>query len=168
MSVQLIPHRTAHSIAGTISLGLGIHGPAVGVNGGAEGDKTGLLSLASIMQQPAWRGVWLVASHWSPEAAVDEKGSIISDSVCLAAALALAKADVANPLGYLRIEAADGHRRDSADLPAPRDSLSAESLLDYLFDDAEHRDSEYRIWQRSPANDLHVEIGLTTAAGVAI
>ena len=106
VSVQVIPHRTAHSVSGTISLGLGMHGPCIGVNGGMNGENTGLLALPCLMQERQWNGIWLVCSNWSPEVTVDQKGQSISDSACLATALALVGSDHPNPLGHIRFEAA--------------------------------------------------------------
>jgi len=165
VSVQVIPHRTMHSVSGTISLGLGIHGPAIGVNGGIDADNTGLLSLACIMSRGAWQGVWLVCSHWSPEATVDQKGNIVSDSVCLAAALALVPGDSPNPLGYIRFEADDQLHRSAA---TRQQALAdpAVGLVEYILDD-ERREADPQLWRRSTQTGLRIEVGLTAAAGVS-
>jgi len=160
VSVQLIPHRTSHSVAGTISLGLGMHGPCVGVNGGTDGENSGLLALPCLMRQRQWRGVWLVSSNWSPELTVDPKGQSSSDSVCLATALALAEADHPNPLGHIRFAAVDRAGRDSS---VERTSAAPEtSLLEYILDDSDHRP-----WRRCPGNGLRIEVDLTVPAGVS-
>jgi hypothetical protein len=158
VSVQLIPHRTAHSVAGTISLGLGMHGPCIGVNGGMDGENTGLLALTCLMQDRQWHGVWLVCSNWSPEVTVDCKGQAISDSACLASALALVSADHPNPLGHLRIEPDRAPCDSSADRPSCK---SDASLLEYLFDDNGHRP-----WLRCPESGLRIEIDVAVPAGV--
>jgi hypothetical protein len=159
VSVQLIPHRTAHSVAGTISLGLGMHGPCIGVNGGMDGENTGLLSLPCLMQQRQWRGIWLLCSNWLPELTVDRQGRSISDSVCLATALALVDADHPNPLGHIRFEAVGQSQRDPS---AVRTSAKPEvSLLEYIFDD-----NDQRAWRRSPGNGMRIEVALTVPAGV--
>ena len=132
VSVQLIPHRTAHSVAGTISLGLGMHGPCIGVNGGMDGEDSGLLALPCLMQSGQCRGVWLVSSNWLPEVAVDQKGQSISDSVCMATALALVHADHPNSLGHIRFTP---FSRGELELPGNHVSkMPAASLLEYIFD----------------------------------
>jgi hypothetical protein len=169
VSVQVIPHRTAHSVSGTISLGLGMHGPCIGANGGADGENTGLLALPCIMQERQWRGVWLVCSNWSPEVAVDPKGQVISDSACLATALALVHADHPNPLGHVRFEPmVQGHCDSSAghalaDCACQRHATAKPgiSLLEYIFDESDHG-----AWLRYPGNGLRIEIDLTVPAGV--
>jgi hypothetical protein len=160
VSVQVIPHRTAHSVSGTISLGLGMHGPCIGVNGGVDGENTGLLALPCLMQSGQWRGVWLMCCHWSPEPAVDQKGNIVSDSVCLATALALAHADHPNPIGHMRFEPANPARCE----PEGNCASTAPQLglLEYIFDDG------HSAWHRNPADGLRVEIDLTVPAGVSL
>ena len=123
VSVQVIPHRTPHAVAGTISLGLGMHGPAIGVNGGPDGDATALLTLPALFAERHWRGVWLVCSEWSPELAIDGGGRPVSDSVCLATAVALADAPAATgALGSVRFDAAASKRSPGAK-PAPHVSF---------------------------------------------
>jgi hypothetical protein len=159
VSVQLIPHRTAHSIAGTISLGLGMHGPCIGVNGGMDGEDSGLLALPCLMQSRQWRGIWLVSSNWLPEVTVDQKGQSVSDSVCMAAALALAHADYPNPLGHIRFMPIGraGHQLSVNRAP----QMAETSLLEYIFDENDHG-----AWQRCPGKVMRVEVDLTVPAGV--
>ena len=66
-----------------------------------------------------------------------EKGNVISDSVCVAAALALVNADHANPLGHIRFEPVRPMRfvRRARDRGSP-----GQSLVELLFDDSEHLD----------------------------
>lgn len=177
VSVQVIPHRTAHSVSGTISLGLAAHGPAIGANGGTNGERTGLLALPSIMHESQANGVWLVCSRWMPELSVDRTGRSVSDSVCLAAVLALVRTERAEQftsLGYLRIGSAtsqsdsQSESRSDSQSDSPAEHLPGDpdaGLLAALFDETEHRCSEHRIWRRMAGGGLQVEIGLT-AAGV--
>jgi hypothetical protein len=159
VSVQLIPHRTAHSTAGTISLGLGMHGPCIGVNGGMDGENSGLLALPCLMQSGQCRGTWLVLSNWSPELTVDQKGQSVSDSVCMAAALALSHADHPNPLGHIRFMPTGQAENESS---VNRVSKMPEtSLLEYLFADDDHA-----AWQRCPGSAMRVEVELSVPAGV--
>jgi hypothetical protein len=104
VSVQVIPHCTAHAVAGTISLALGSHGPCIGAGSGREGDIEALLCTASLLQQANWNGAWLVLSAWSPALAVDKGGEPATDSSCIAAALAISRKSTSSSLGRVRIE----------------------------------------------------------------
>jgi hypothetical protein len=166
ISVQVIPHRTAHSVSGTISLALGLHGPAIGVNGGANGEDTGLLALPSILAQPQWNGAWLVFSKWEPELAVNESGDIISNSVCVAAALAVVNAENADQrtsLGYIRFEPNGSLNGRTAMQPAAGPHVG---LLEHIFEDAEQHAASPRFWRRTPGK-MQIEVGLTAPVGAA-
>ncbi len=89
VSVQVIPHCTAHAVAGTVSLALHSHGPCIGAGSGDNGEVEALLAAASILRQHHWPGVWVLFSGWSPDLAIDFAGQPISHSVCAATALAL-------------------------------------------------------------------------------
>ena len=105
VSVQVIPHCTAHAIAGTISLALASHGPCIGAGSGANAELEALMSVASILRQADWSGAWVVFSGWSPELAIDPAGKPTSDSICLAAAIAVTLRPRASSLGQIYIEA---------------------------------------------------------------
>ncbi len=55
VSVQVIPHCTAHAVAGTASLALASHGPCIGVGGCTAGQVDALISGSSILNR---------AEHW--------------------------------------------------------------------------------------------------------
>ena len=88
-SVQVVPHRSLHSTSSTISLALGCHGPNVGVGGATDGEGQALLTAASLLDEFALPGVWLVLAGWSPELNVDATGQPTHDARCHALALAL-------------------------------------------------------------------------------
>jgi hypothetical protein len=67
VSPHLIPHRSLHSISGTISQALKIHGPNYGVGNGPAGASEGVLAAAALVAGGDLPGVWLVLSGWSPE-----------------------------------------------------------------------------------------------------
>src|SRR5205823_5171037 len=98
VSVQVIPHCTAHAIAGTISLALASHGPCIGAGSGSVGELDALLSVASILRQANWCGAWVVFTGWSPELAIDLTGRPTSDSICLATAIAVMRRPTPNAL----------------------------------------------------------------------
>lgn len=88
-SVQVVPHRSLHSTSSTISLVLGCHGPNVGVGGANDGEGQALLTAASMLDEFALPGVWLVLAGWSPELNVDATGNPTHAARCHALALAL-------------------------------------------------------------------------------
>ena len=88
-SVQVVPHRSLHSTSSTISLALGCHGPNVGVGGAIDGEGQALLAAASMLDEFALPGVWLVLAGWSPELNVDAVGQPTHEARCHALALAL-------------------------------------------------------------------------------
>jgi len=102
-SVQVVPHRSLHSTSSTISLVLGCHGPNVGVGGALDGEGQALLTAASMLDEFALPGVWLVLAGWSPELSVDAVGQPTHEARCHALALAFKPAgEVTNGL-QLRI-----------------------------------------------------------------
>ncbi|MBC8117283.1 MAG: hypothetical protein H7062_23040 [Candidatus Saccharimonas sp.] len=88
-SVQVVPHRSLHSPSSTISLALGCHGPNVGVGGAIDGEGQALLTAASMLDEFALPGVWLVLAGWSPELNIDAVGQPTHEARCHALALAL-------------------------------------------------------------------------------
>ena len=73
-SPHLIPHFALHSASGTISLGLGLHGPNLGVGGGLHAAAEGFLAALTWLSSGNVPGVWLVLSGWSPELVPDRNG----------------------------------------------------------------------------------------------
>ena len=72
-SPHLIPHFALHSASGTISLGLGLHGPNLGVGGGLHAAAEGFLTALTWLSTGRVPGVWLVLSGWSPELIPDRR-----------------------------------------------------------------------------------------------
>jgi hypothetical protein len=88
-SPHLIPHFALHSAAGTISLGLGMHGPNLGVGGGLHSAAEGFLAALTWLSTGSVPGVWLVLSGWSPELVPDRSGGPPRATDCQALAIAL-------------------------------------------------------------------------------
>jgi hypothetical protein len=89
LSPHLIPHRSLHSLSGTVSQALKIHGPNFGSGGGPGGAADALLTGAAMLPG-GLPGVWVVLTGWEPEPATDDQGRVITpDCVCNAVALAL-------------------------------------------------------------------------------
>jgi hypothetical protein len=88
-SPHLIPHFALHSASGTISLGLGLHGPNLGVGGGLHAAAEGFLTALTWLSSGVVPGVWLVLSGWSPELVPDRDGGSPTAIDCQALAIAL-------------------------------------------------------------------------------
>ncbi len=113
VSPHLIPHFALHSEAGTLSLALGVHGPNLGVGGGADSALQGALTALTWLAEGRLPGVWLVLSGYTPEHAPPPKGSPPPEPgagpECQALALAVVPEGSAGGRGpRLRIVAEDG------------------------------------------------------------
>jgi hypothetical protein len=96
ISPHLIPHRSLHSVSGTISQILKCNGPNFGVSGGLHAADEALLVAASVLAGDRVPGVWLVLTGYNPEP-IPERSSDPAPGatrpggipVCRAVALAL-------------------------------------------------------------------------------
>jgi hypothetical protein len=132
ISPHLIPHRSLHSLSGTVSQALKIHGPNFGSGGGPGSATDALLTAAALLHDGRLPGVWVVLTGWDPEPASDEQGRVITpDCVCNAAALALVAAAPGARLA-LRVVPADTEARRNGD----RNPFSLEALVRVLSDPA--------------------------------
>jgi len=86
---HLIPHRSLHSISGTISQALRIHGPNFGVGGGPGGPLEVLRAAWAMLHGDKLPGVWVVMTGWDPEPIPDGSGLLPGDAQCVGLALAL-------------------------------------------------------------------------------
>ncbi len=89
VSPHLIPHRTLHSVSGTVSQALKIHGPNFGVGGGPGAVAEGLLTAAAMLECRRLPGVWVVFTALDPEQAPEDSGRPAPGTVCVGLALAL-------------------------------------------------------------------------------
>jgi hypothetical protein len=89
VSPHIIPHSSLHSLAGAISIGLGLHGPNFGVGGGPQAMAEGLTAALTFLDGGMVNGLWLVITGWDPEPVPDGAGSTATDSVCHGLAMAL-------------------------------------------------------------------------------
>ncbi len=67
VSPHLIPHRSLHSVSGTVSQALHIHGPNFGVGGGPKGAAKALLAAGAMLADPELPGLWVVLTGWNKE-----------------------------------------------------------------------------------------------------
>lgn len=89
VSPHLIPHRSLHSISGTVSQALKIHGPNFGVGGGPGGTVEVLLAATALLEGKRLPGVWMVLTCLSPGSPPDESGQLAPDTQAIGLALAL-------------------------------------------------------------------------------
>lgn len=89
VSTHIVPQASLHSVAGAVSVALGMHGPHLGVSGGADALAEGLLAAITLATDAGVPRVWLVVSEWDDEPALDATGAATDDPVCRALALAI-------------------------------------------------------------------------------
>jgi hypothetical protein len=89
VSPHLIPHRSLHSISGTVSQALKIHGPNFGVGGGPGCTAEVLLAAAAMLERQRLPGVWVVLTCLEPEQPPTERGLPAPGTLCVGLALAL-------------------------------------------------------------------------------
>ena len=109
VSPHVVPQCSLHSVAGAVSVALGMHGPHLGVGGGPDALAEGLLAAATVLAHgdPACTAAWLVATDWDEEPALDPTGRPHTDPVCRGLALKLVSAaagrDGGEPLDGLEL-----------------------------------------------------------------
>jgi hypothetical protein len=133
ISPHLIPHRSLHSLSGTISQALKVHGPNFGSGGGPGGAADALLTATALLHGGRLPGVWVVLTGWEPEPATDARGQVVTpDGVCSAVALALVPVAPGGPrLSLSVVPAGVGVRRNGH---GGVSLLSLEALLRALAD----------------------------------
>jgi hypothetical protein len=150
VSVQVIPHCTAHSVAGSVSLALASHGPCIGAGGCVDGQTDALLCASSVLKQTDWDGAWIVFSTWLPELSSNSAGNEIANSICTASVLAVTRQSCGG-MGRIRFAV-----RSSLHTPAISEIEKPSShvpLLDFVCGDAEY-------WSSPVESALRIEIEL--------
>ena len=90
VSPHIVPQCSLHAIAGAVSVALGMHGPNVGIGGGPDALGEGLFTALSFLQPGGGAdadGVWLIATDWAEEPALDAAGAALGDPMCRGLAL---------------------------------------------------------------------------------
>lgn len=93
VSPHIVPQCSLHSLAGAVSVALGMHGPHLGIGGGPDALAEGLFAAMTLFRGGAAAGcdaIWLVASEWDAEPELDAAGSPLGDPLCRGVALLLA------------------------------------------------------------------------------
>jgi hypothetical protein len=137
VSPHMIPHRSLHSVSGTVSQALRIQGPNYGIGGGPECASESCLAIAALLADPQVPAAWLLLSGWDPEPAVTG-AEMISPCVCGAAALALRRAQAGFNGLRLRIAPAD-------DAPGSAPVFSLETFLEILGSEVAPAAAQWRL-----------------------
>ena len=98
VSPHIVPQCSLHSVAGAVSVALGMHGPHIGVGGGPDALAEGLLAAATLVtagSDPNCTAAWVVATEWAEEPTLDAAGDALGDPVCRALAILLEPAAAA-------------------------------------------------------------------------
>lgn len=137
VSTHIVPQCSLHSVAGAVSVALGMHGPHLGVGGGVDAFAEGLFAAATLLQAAAAGEppcVWLVATEWVDEPAIDHAGTVVGDPVCRGLALAIEPdpPDAAADCGRTRAAAARSLAAVARRSPAP--TISSLSLTLHVPD----------------------------------
>ena len=75
VSPHIVPQCSLHSLAGAVSVALGMHGPNLGSSGGEHVVSEGLFtSLSLLVATESLPGIWLVVSGWTQEPVLDASG----------------------------------------------------------------------------------------------
>jgi hypothetical protein len=156
VSVQVIPHRIGHAVSGTISLGLGSHGPCIGAGGACGGETDAVATVAGLLNSGQCPAAWVVFSAWLPELAIDRSGRPTSEAVCAAAALAILPASSSALFGQIRI--GELNARYSQPTMAPGGHCL--DLTEFFTDP----NPSPRTWHQSLGGKLHCEVNLVSRA----
>jgi len=116
VSPHVIPHHSLHSLSGTVSQVLKVHGPNLGIGGGREGTAEALLTAASWLGRRRVLGVWVVATTLDPLTELGPEGESAPGTECAALALALTPGRVEGPGTRLHVSPGTGEMRSRVDL----------------------------------------------------
>src|SRR5947209_2132687 len=134
ISPHLIPHRSLHSLSGTISQALKIHGPNFGVGGGPNAAGEALMVAGGMVTDQRLPGVWVVMTGYEPELAPAdpaEPAGMTPDEVRpIAGAVALALVREGTGTSTPRLRIGCGAGLPHGDMSWPQFSL--EALLEAL------------------------------------
>lgn len=132
VSPHIVPQCSLHSVAGAVSVALGMHGPHLGVGGGPDALAEGLFAAATLVAgggDPAGTAAWLVATDWDEEPDLDERGESRNDPICRALALLLESSGSPTGGGEEAAAVSLGVRMPTAPATGPRLHDPAGSLV---------------------------------------
>jgi hypothetical protein len=123
---HLIPHRSLHSLSGTVSQALKIHGPNLGIGGGPGALAEILWTATAMLHGDRLPGVWIVLTGWTPEPVGEAGEPLPAEARCTALAMALTAARSGWHGPRIRLIPTSRLRTDEA--TSPSDGLTIESL----------------------------------------
>lgn len=126
VSPHVIPHHSLHSLSGTVSQVLKIHGPNLGVGGGSGGTGEALLAAAAWIARGRVPGVWVVLTTLEVPSAFGPEGQLPDGSACVGLALALVPARAEGTGMRIRFLPGDDVRR----VERPVDVVRLQSALE--------------------------------------
>ncbi len=129
VSPHVIPHRSLHSISGTVSHALKTNGPNFGVGGGHGGAVEVLLAAAALLERVRLPGLWVVWAAQEPDGAMDLAGHGDPATACRALAVALVPVTLDGNRPRLQLEVGGGTERGDGPFP---DYFYLETLLNRL------------------------------------
>jgi hypothetical protein len=129
VSPHLIPHRSLHSISGTVSQALKMHGPNFGVGGGPGAAAEALLAATAMLEGKNLPGVWVVLTCLDPETSPDDSGRPAAGTECLGIALALAPVQTGRSRIRLRVVCGTGIRPVNGAAQVPPSTASGFDVL---------------------------------------
>lgn len=164
VSPHLIPHLSLHSVSGTVSQALRIHGPNFGAGGGPHGAAKAMLAAAAMLADPQLPGLWLVLTGWNREPLDDPRqpgtnGHACSLPMCSAVALALKPEPPGWDRACLSVEPGAVLTNGRAKAVAVA-SFSLESLIDALTGA-----TRTPAWRLDCGGFVHLETHATPGAG---
>lgn len=169
VSTHVIPQCSLHSLAGALSVGLGMHGPNIGVCGGSDALAEGLLTAFSWLEPsglPACDAVWLVITGWDDEPSLDAEGAPVTDPVCRAVAVSLTRPGVAGAADTKRLMLAlDPHDRGASGSPPGEGETDSLRRLGESLAENSHTDAVPR-WSHSFPWGGRVNFVVATAAAL--
>jgi hypothetical protein len=89
VSTHIVPQASLHSLAGAVSVALGMHGPHLGVSGGPDALAEGLLAAITLTHTTGCPRTWLVVTEWDDEPVLDAGGEPAGDPLCRGLAIAI-------------------------------------------------------------------------------
>jgi hypothetical protein len=120
VSPHVIPHHSLHSVSGTVSQVLKIHGPNLGIGGGPGGTGEALLAAAAWIGRRRVPGVWVVLTALEVPGPFGEEGQLPPGSTCLGLALALSPSRPESTGLRLRFLPGDDARRSERPIDLAR------------------------------------------------
>ena len=97
---HVVPQCSLHSPASAVSVGLGMHGPTIGVGGGPAAIAEGLLAAATLAMSPGQSpaAIWLLLTGWDDQPGLDAAAVPTTDPVCRGLCLQLRPIAAGTPI----------------------------------------------------------------------